>query len=60
MELIAYFDADWCGDKQDRKSTSGLLIVKPLIPLLPGPKNNKGNKKEISIECSFDDKRKEK
>lgn len=23
MELIAYSDADWCGDKQDRKSTSG-------------------------------------
>jgi len=21
MELIAYSDADWCGDKQDRKST---------------------------------------
>ena len=26
MELIAYSDADWCGDKQDRKSTSGYLF----------------------------------
>ncbi|XP_039688058.1 secreted RxLR effector protein 161-like [Medicago truncatula] len=26
MELMAYSDADWCGDKQDRKSTSGYLF----------------------------------
>jgi len=26
MELIAYFDGDWCGGKQDRKSTSGYLF----------------------------------
>jgi len=26
MELIEYSDADWCGDKQDRKSTSGYLF----------------------------------
>ena len=25
MKLIAYSDADWCGDKKDRKSTSGYL-----------------------------------
>ena len=25
MELMAYYDADWCGDKQDKKSTSGYL-----------------------------------
>jgi len=26
MELIAYSDADWCGDKHGRKSTSGYLF----------------------------------
>lgn len=26
MELMAYSDADWCGDRQDRKSTSGYLF----------------------------------
>jgi len=26
MELITYFDADWCGDKHDRKSTLGYLF----------------------------------
>jgi len=26
MELIAYSDADWCGDKQDRKGISGYLF----------------------------------
>jgi hypothetical protein len=26
MELVAYSDVDWCGDKQDRKSTSGYLF----------------------------------
>lgn len=26
MELIAYSDADWCGDKQDRNSISGYLF----------------------------------
>ena len=26
MELIAYFDADWCGNKQDGKSTSGYIF----------------------------------
>jgi len=26
MKLIAYSDVDWCGDKQDRKSTSGYLF----------------------------------
>jgi len=26
LELMAYSDADWCGDKQDRKSTSGYLF----------------------------------
>ena len=26
MELIAYSDEDWCGDRQDRKSTSGYLF----------------------------------
>jgi len=26
MELITYSDVDWCGDRQDRKSTSGYLF----------------------------------
>jgi len=26
MELMAYSDADWCGDKKDRKSTPGCLF----------------------------------
>jgi hypothetical protein len=26
MELIAYFDADWCGDKQDTENISGYLF----------------------------------
>jgi len=26
IELIVYYDADWCGDKQDRKSTSGYIF----------------------------------
>jgi len=26
MELISYSDADWCGEKHDRKSTSGYLF----------------------------------
>jgi len=26
MELMAYSDVDWCGDKQDRKRTLGYLF----------------------------------
>ena len=26
MKLIGYSDADWCGDRTDRRSTSGYLF----------------------------------
>lgn len=46
VKLVGYSDADWCGDKDDRKSTAGYCVFLGKAPI------SWGSKKELAVALS--------